>query len=554
MENLLILLGGGPARYAFFAVLAGAFLLWTAWDVRRARRSLFLLALGLAILACRWPLAARNVELGVDDSQAIAAAMRLSEDPIPWKYADLTTVGPLNAMPLVVASWLGFPINFLMSHFNALLMVWLAVAGAYLVLAERGDERVARCGVLPAAAFFALTIFFDFAYSSSEHVPLALLGLGSALLWQGAWRGVAWRVLTGTLLLGATPWAKLQSVPLALWFCVAGAAVIAWRWRDERPRLVRLLGAWLAGGVAVSACFGVMLLLWGLVNQWYVAYIRQAVDYADRGRFTYTQFWSDVLAFGGAEAGLGSFAGPLLVIGLMLAGAALFIARRRLPILALALGAAAVASYIIAAPGRQFYHYLLFGIIPLAMLVTALLDATLERAGACRPPWFRNAVLGGFLALTLVPQIVARTRHDSKAIPYQRGNVALHRSDAARYLNEAARPGDTMAVWGWVPRLHVESGLPPATRDGTTERQIIDHSLRQFYRQRYLFDLRRTRPRFFVEAISPGFFAFTNRATLGIQTWPELQAYVDTHYELAAEIDGFRIFRAREVPPDRGTE
>lgn len=554
METLLILLGGTPARYAFLALVAGAFLVWAAWDVHRVRRSVFLFALGIALLACRWPLAAHNVELGVDDSQAIAAAMRLSEDPIPWKYADINTVGPLNVLPLVVASWLGFPINFLMSHFFALAMIWMALAGAYLVLAERGDERVARFGVLPPAAFFALTIFFDFSYSTSEHVSLALIGVGSALLWQGAWRGSAWRVFAGALALGATPWAKLQSVPLALWFCAAGVAVIVWRWRGERRQLRPLLAAWLGGGVAVSAGFGLMLAIWGLVNQWWVAYIRQAVDYADRGRFTYAQFWTEALAFGGAESGLRAFAGSMLVSGLMLVGATLFVARRRLVMLAVAAGALALASYVIAAPGRQFYHYFLFGVIPLAMLVAALLDAALERAEACRPRWFPNAVLAGFLLLTLVPQIRARIGHDAKAIPYQRGNVELHRSDAARYLAAAARPGDTMSVWGWVPRLHVESGLPPATRDGTTERQIIDHSLRQFYRQRYLFDLRRSRPRFFVEAISPGFFAFTNRATMGVQTWPELQAYLDDNYALAAEIDGFRIFQARETASDQPAE
>ena len=283
MESLLLILGGTPTRYAVVAALAGLGRLAAERSPRRVGPLGYILAIGLFLFACRWPLAALNVELGVDDSQALAGAMRLSTHPIPWKYVDLNTVGPVNMLPVVAMSWIGLPVEFSTSHFSAVFMLWIALAGAYLLLRERADERVARCGVLPAVVFFALTTFFDFAYATSEHVPMALIGAGSALLWQGAWRGETWRVLAGTAALGATPWAKLQTVPLALWFCLAGGIVIAWQWRRERPRLWRLLGAWLGGGVLVSVLFGAMILIWGLGRQWYLAYIQQAFNYAAMG-------------------------------------------------------------------------------------------------------------------------------------------------------------------------------------------------------------------------------------------------------------------------------
>ena len=548
METLLIWLGGTPARYGTLAALCGLALLWGAWDTRRAPRWAFLLLLGLAVLAGRWPIAAHNIEVGVDDSQAIAAAMRLSAHPIPWKYVDLNTVGPLNACPLVVLSWLGCPINFTMSHLVGLVMAWLALSGAYLVLRERGDERVARCGILPATVFFALTTFFDFAYTTSEHVPMALIGIGSALLWQGAHRGVWWRVFLGCAALGATPWAKLQTVPLALWFCLAGCAVMLWRWRADRPRLKRLVLAWLGGGVAVSLLFGAVILIWGLSRQWYLAYIQQAFNYSGMGSLSFMQFWAGVAEMSRHSPEIRSFAVPLLILGTMLAGAAVFVTPRQVPTLVLVAGAAAVAAYVIAAPGRQFFHYLLLGVIPLGMLVAALLDGLLQGAGGTRPRWFAPAVLVVFLAATLLPQVHARTRRGHPAIPYKAGHIALRQSEPAKVLAAAARPGDTMTVWGWAPRLYVESGLPQATRDGMTERQIVDNPLREFYRSRYLFDLRRHRPRFFVETVGPEFFAYRDRAREGFEAWPELKAYVETHYELLAEIGSCRIYQARPEP------
>lgn len=545
MESIFLLLAGTSTRYAIFAVLTGIALLVAAWSPRRVKPIGYLAALGLFLLACRWPLAALNIEAAVDDSQALAGAMRLSAHPIPWKYVDLNTVGPLNMLPVVALSWIGIPIEFSTSHFTAVFMLWIALGGTYLVLREEADERVARCGVLPAVLFFALTTFYDFAYSTSEHVPMALIGAGSALLWQGAWRGVVWRVLLGTTALGATPWAKLQTVPLAAWFCVAGGLLIAWRWRGERPRLWRLLAAWLAGGVLVSALFGAMILIWGLGRQWYLAYIQQAFNYKAMGVLSFSEFWRAVPDFSRHTPELRVYVVTLSLLGLMLVGAAIFVVPRRWMTLGVLAVAAMVAVYIIAAPGRLFFHYFLLGVIPLCMVVAALLDAVLDRVSTVRSRWFVHGVLAAFLAATLVPQIRGRMDRGHPGVPYKRGQIMLHVSEPARVLAEAARPGDTMTIWGWASRLHIESRIPQATRDGMTERQILANPLREFYRTRYLFDLRRHQPRFFVEAVGPGMFAYEDRARDGFETWPELREYVAAHYELLREVGSCRIFVRR---------
>jgi hypothetical protein len=545
MDTLLTWLGGTDARYAVVAGLAGAGVLAAAWETRRVPPWGFVLAIGIAVLTCRWPIAVQNTELGIDDSQAIAGAMRLSGHPIAWKYVDLNTVGPLHAYVLAVLSWIGFPINFLMSHLLGLVWIWGALSGAYLFLRETCDDRVARCGMLPAVAFFALTTFFDFAYTSSEHLPLAQIGLGSALLWQGAHRGGWRRVFLGTLLLGATPWSKLQGVPLALWFCLAGLGVIVWRWWSDRPRLRRLLGAWLAGGLTVNLLFGLMLLIWGLGRQWYHAYIQQALYYSDMGGLSFAGFWARAPEFLPGIPEAYPFLLPLGFVGMVLTGAALSTTRRPVPLVLFLIGTLGVAAWTIAAPGRLFYHYLLFGVIPLTMLLAGLLEAVRHAKQERRPRWQFPTLLVVFLVVTLGPQVRARTQRPHPAFPFQPGITRLHQGETAKALAALAQPGDTMTVWGWDPKLYVESGLVQATRDGQTERQISQNPLLSFYRGRYLFDLQRYQPRFFVEAVGPGHFLYTDRRIGGIEIWPELLEYVETNYEFHAEVEHTRIFVRR---------
>ncbi len=85
-------------------------------------------------------------------------------------------------------------------------------------------------------------------------------------------------------------------------------------------------------------------------------------------------------------------------------------------------------------------------------------------------------------------------------------------------------------MWGWEPSLHVETGLPHATRDAHTAFQISETPLQAFYRQRYLRDLERGSPAWFVDATGPGAFVFDNRSYFGHETLPELAEYVARHY------------------------
>ena len=119
----------------------------------------------------------------------------------------------------------------------------------------------------------------------------------------------------------------------------------------------------------------------------------------------------------------------------------------------------------------------------------------------------RPGIAAAWLVLTLLPQ--AAFVASSRTIPYDflEGTNHLIRNAAARRIAAEAKPGDTLCVWGWEPRLYVMTGLPQATREAHTERLILDSAVRDFYRERFLADFRRAPPAFFVDGIVPDNFA-----------------------------------------------
>jgi len=90
--------------------------------------------------------------------------------------------------------------------------------------------------------------------------------------------------------------------------------------------------------------------------------------------------------------------------------------------------------------------------------------------------------------------------------------------------------------------LWVETRMIQATRDGQTSRQLESHPRREYYRARFIEDLRRAAPPVFVDAVGPGSFVYEDRAESGYETFPALRDYIDNNYHLLREINGARIY------------
>lgn len=496
----------------------------------------------LVLLAWRWPALVSPEEYNPDESQLIAGALTLAVDPVFWRSVDGTTSGPLNFYALVPLLALGLP-PLLAARLTGLLLAGGALLLTGLLLRRALGPGPALAAFVPSWLFFALTTDPDFVHYSSEHVSLLLLAGAALLLHAGAGAPTVsdargrpdLRLLAGLVLAGLLPWAKPQSGPLAATLVLIAAVALA-RHPAHRGRGL----AWAGLAAAAPSLLGLALVAG--TGQWHDFVASYLLN-----NFAYTaneeSLGEAVRKLAELTALSGSFPAWLLAVGLLavtggLAGA---LAGRRPGLRAgatLLLVLAAAATVLIPRLGTP--HYLLYLILPGTWLAALATWAGWEAGGRGRVALLLVAAGPGAL-LPLGLRVAAdRTPEPDPAPP------AISR--LAEPVNAFSAPGDRLAIWGWAPRLHVDTRLPQGTRDGNAYRQIQDSVQREsYYRPRFLADLRRHRPAVFVDAVGPGAFQFDHRPYFAHETFPELAAVIAADYRLVADALGARLFVRRDL-------
>jgi hypothetical protein len=239
----------------------------------------------------------------------------------------------------------------------------------------------------------------------------------------------------------------------------------------------------------------------------------------------------------------------------------------------------AVAVFAVQAPRTGFPHYSTLVLHPIALLlgICVAQAATLlangvnrgRRVGAKVAAVWLSAATAALVAahvcgwrVEMLPQeaffptlICEPGAHYIPLLPVA-SKPALPVAD---FIATQARPGDCMSVWGWAPHYYVYAGVPNATREALTVFAMpatasiagVGDTLRGYYRQRYLRDLRRARPTFFVDAVSSSELFCEDRQTMGHEIWPELAAFVADNYVKVFEHevspgDGTRVYLLKE--------
>lgn len=500
--------------------------------------ALFACLMVATLCAFRWPSWFVPWEINPDESQILAGAITLRDSPFYWKFVDGTTHGPLNEYLLTVASWCGWPLTFAGARVMAVVLIAGALLGVWGTLRCFLTERLARLGTLPGLAFWAFPWFGDFLHFSSELVAVCLLGMATCGLASGltAARPRPWVLGLSGAALALVPLAKLQAAPLAFALGVSGLIVLGW----HRPAgwLKSALG--LSGGaVTVVLALAGYLFIYGLRGQFWVSYIQSNLGYAAGGNHPLADmpnYFFEFMATGHSFAWFfyGNVAFALLY--------ARSVWQEGTPSLrtALVIGwiTSAIAYFCVIAPRREVAHYLQLMVIPITLL------AALHLASACPPRRSAAAVLL-FLLLGIAPQAQNRYR----AIQEYLGHFAEFKTHPASpggaFIQARMHPGERLTVWGWNAQLHVETQLPQGTREAHSAFQIIDGPYRDFYRSRYMRDMLRWKPEWFVDAVGPKRFAFEHRHIAGHETLPELGQLIREQYEFLTEVDSMRIYRRK---------
>lgn len=496
-----------------------------------------LLLLAGVLVVFRWPLITLPHELYPDESQLLAGALTLRHDPVFWRSVDGGTAGPLDYYALLPAAFFPGTTSYAVTRLTAALVLWGMLVAAGETLALVTNRTVARLAVLPALVFAALTTSPEFIHYSTELVPGLLLALAvPAIVRQSiqASRGNLW---AAALLLGATPFAKLQAAPIAaaLGLLLVIHEIVAGRARN----------AWLLIGVALLPTLLVTALVTatGQAEHMLIPYFLQNTLYAQTGRLplgtVVRQLWEQSVTNGYHALWL---AGCAVFCG----GAGFFIRHtpgrlRRCGVAAA--GLLAVTVFCVLSPGRPYHHYLNLLTLPVTLLVGVALGLVLQ-ARASGPNSGTTLPVGVFLICTLLPQLVLRVSPWPDPYDYYNSTVSArgpaHRELVAM-IQSLSVPGESLGLWGWRSSLYVETGLPQATRLAHTEPLLVEGPWQKFYLRRYYDDLVAAAPPVFVDATGPGNFRFESRAA-GHEIYPLLRDWLRTHYYYAGERDGVRVY------------
>lgn len=541
------------------AVPTIVWIFWIAAGLRRAPGPVegragklgFTLLLLAVLLAWRWPPLFAAHDLNPDESQQIAGAITLQHDPVFWRSVDGHTAGPMNIYLLLPTHLLGVPQDYFNARLVGLLLVWGTMLACQHLLRSVYGTAMARLGMLPGVLFFALATDADFIHYSSEHVSLFLIALSACLLWRHhepraeAKRSVDAGWLAGGFVAGLLPWAKLQSLPFAALLLAGGAWLVirsaTLGWPERRARI-----AWLAAAAATPSVAGLVLVAaTGQFEHFVRSYLAQNFLYLGDTGMNLQQTIGELARVSRISGQFPAFLiGPLLTV---LAATGMALWQRHRPGVLYAAGAlfTAIACFVILSPRRGSDHYLLFLIMPLTLWSGAALGDMWGHISSKHARWWLAV---GFVSLAGLLPLAQRCR---LPVPFMFGQFAdLWRhpySEAGYAVRAHTRPGDTLALWGWFPQVYVEADLPQATREAHSFWQLMPSRQRDYYRARYLADLRRNQPALFVDAVGPGAFVFNDRPTYAHEIFPELREYVSQNYVLLLDAGSARVY----VRPDR---
>lgn len=522
----------------------------TGWWTGRAVYGLLML---LSLFLLRWPAFFVGRPLDPDEGQFIAGALTLGRDPVFWRSLDGQSAGPLVYYALLPLVPCGLA-NYFGARVVGCLMVFGTLWFSYRGLRSVWGEGLARIAVLPAFGFLALSTHSQFVGYSSEHVSVLLLAIGMGGLLTGWARAPAdlhsepeW-VVAGVAL-GAIPFAKLQAVPPAAVLFLSGVFWVATRRKWLPGKRVRMVLALAAGLWVVPLGFAAMLSVTGGWEDFWISYLQQNAAYTGDGWLGMGETLAGVWPFVMSSRAFGSLAVAAVAVA---AGwglrRAVFRSPSRCALGLLTVFAAATVPVCLGT--RHYQHYLLFLVMPLTLLAGAVVatqwqlaqSVRVGRAARCR--W----LVGGLLALTVAPQVAIKVLIGN---PYLAaitpGQTEPTVGPVAREISRLAGPDDCLVVWGWWAEPHVQTGLPQGTREAISPFQIIAGPAQAYHRRRYLEDLRKNQPRVIVDAVAPvpEVTDFFDRRRFGHETFPALRVLIARDYELAAEIEGVRIYRRR---------
>jgi hypothetical protein len=561
----------GPAYAALAALivqvglpylLPGAVNRATCWT----SRTLFVLLTIATVVLFRWPGLA-PLELNPDESNVIAVALTLRDDPRYFVSAEYGTHGPVVSFALLPVQLAGMQLEYGAARLVGLGLLLGSLFFMFGTLRAFFAEFASRAVVTPLTVCISfLTNGRDCVAFNAEHPAVFMLcaaAYGCARLAIGPARGTCGRALATGLVLGLVPFTKLQAAPMGLVLVAVAVMCLVARFRGQGRMQLAAGLALCAGGLVPASLAALYLWHQGLFAHFWTSYI--GVNFALANESEVATRLGHVT---GMEAKFTSFLAwapkppfhELMLPYFLVAGVAgvllMALVRRggshwRL---FLAGGAVVLASlWSIITPGYPFGHYLLFLLFPLSFLaaaVLATLHQTLPR---------RAGQLGLVVICLAVPVATASTRAFDLGNPW----LATKRDEGdavVATIRDYAEPGEKLVVWGWMDRYYVLTGMRQGTLHPNTYWEIASNEgspLGGYFYRLFLQRLKQAKAPVFVDAVGPNAFAFRDPDRYGVKRFRELRDQIAARYVLVwelileKEVEGMRVYVSKERLAER---
>jgi hypothetical protein len=525
-----------------------------AWRIGRAvfpksskldHPAIFFLLVCFSLLVMRLPQIRWPHEYNMDESQMIAQAMRFLVHPIPWRDVDGNTSGPLNSLVLSAPIYFGAPANWETSRTILWASQCLTLLFLYLTLRTLGSRSEAELALAPTILFYAFSMDVDFTHYSSEAIPVLLI---TAVLYLLAleWKSASVsniRLFVLGCASGMILMAKLQAAPLAMFLAAVACALAILKHRRNgalKQNWWKTFAAIAIGTVLVPGVILGLVVSKGAFDDFWTSYILAAAGYTqwESAAKKFANLWFLLYSSKEFSRYLASAVFAFILLLIACRGKIARLGARLAWPLVMTILLILLTLFCLYVAGKDFLHYDLL----LVPSLTMLLGLAFIGSGKILAQNDTNPNAGprkelAFVAVCLIafqlPNVRPFLNGDAN---YARMRDAYPMSAVVKSALAAAQPGEAMAIWGWMPRYYIETGLYPGTRDASAAYSITSWPYQHYFRSRFLRDLKENRPVLFMDAVAQGMYTWQWSMNDRHENFPELTKFIDENYSLCTSI------------------
>lgn len=472
----------------------------------------------------------------------------LKFDPVLWRSIDFFTLGPIQVLSFGIPSVLGFEIDFASPRIVWLIYSILIFILLILAFTNFFNKKIASLSSLYLIIFFSVGPTMEFNHFYNETTSIFLLSLGFYLLSLSYCFGYQKNQYLQAIFyfsMGLVPYSKLQAVPTAL--ILVFFSFYLYFYKTEKFSFKKILTFSFWGLLPTMLLLG-YLAFYGQINNFIQFYLVSNLSYGNSATLL-QKFYFSFIGRASTSLAIGYYYKYIFGITVFLNTCRIIYNRKitELDILFLLISFSTI--YAISKPGMAYGHYYSYLIIPFIFSIALLINGI--QMNLMKYAKYVYCVLMCLLFYVfinawylMVPDNLNAKKNDFKYPP-------IYQSELSKRLisiGNMSQKTPKMVVFGWRPRLHVETGFYQAVHQNVPERLFGNQTqdATNFSENMYFADLVRNRPEFFLieNNTQESYYDFT------ISAMPKLKniySYFKENYVYVESLEDYDIFLRKDL-------